>query len=215
MKHWLVGLVALACACGGGESDDAPPLDAAGVDTGSATDGGAPDTATPRDTGAPSVDSGPGDAGGAEADGGAPEDAGADAGAGRDAGGETDAGSTADCPDARCYCERTLGVWDEAACGHYVCGVPNDCEALIPGCDCGDNLNFVEGAGCVIDVACGCGDARCFCEGTGGVWDEAACGNYFCGMPNPCDAVIPGCDCGEGRNFVASEGCAAADICVE
>lgn len=59
-------------------------------------------------------------------------------------------------------CEATAGTWDPTACGDYVCGIPNDCEALIPGCDCGQDANFVEGEGCVADDVCStfeCGDA--------------------------------------------------------
>lgn len=51
-------------------------------------------------------------------------------------------------------CEDTGGTWDENACDHYVCGVPNACKAIIPGCDCGPDANFVEGEGCVDDDAC-------------------------------------------------------------
>lgn len=58
-------------------------------------------------------------------------------------------------------CEATDGTWEPAACGDYVCGIPNACEAIIPGCDCGQDANFVEGEGCVPDDACAtfdCGD---------------------------------------------------------
>lgn len=63
--------------------------------------------------------------------------------------------------DPQGLCESTDGTWDETACDHYVCGQPNACEAIIPGCDCGPDANFVEGEGCVDDDACGtfaCGD---------------------------------------------------------
>lgn len=59
-------------------------------------------------------------------------------------------------------CEATDGTWDPNACGDSFCGIPNDCEAVIPGCDCGPNANFVEDEGCVADDACttfDCGDA--------------------------------------------------------
>lgn len=70
-------------------------------------------------------------------------------------------GSTTDATDDQGLCEDTGGTWDDTACGHYVCGVPNTCEAIIPGCDCGDEANFVEGMGCQADDACttfACGD---------------------------------------------------------
>ena len=58
-------------------------------------------------------------------------------------------------------CESTDGTWEPNTCGDYLCGIPNDCEAIIPGCDCGQDANFVEGEGCVPDDACStfdCGD---------------------------------------------------------
>lgn len=58
-------------------------------------------------------------------------------------------------------CESTDGMWEPAACGDYVCGIPNDCDAIVPGCDCGQDANFVEGEGCVLDDTCStfdCGD---------------------------------------------------------
>ena len=51
-------------------------------------------------------------------------------------------------------CESTDGTWEPGACGHYVCGIPNACEAIIPGCDCGPTANFIEDEGCVADDAC-------------------------------------------------------------
>lgn len=60
--------------------------------------------------------------------------------------------STGDDPQG--LCEATGGTWDPNACEDYVCGVPNACEAVIPGCDCGPDANFVEGEGCVDDPKC-------------------------------------------------------------
>ncbi len=51
------------------------------------------------------------------------------------------------------------------------------------------------------------------CESTDGTWEPNACGDYVCGLPNDCEAVIPGCNCGQDANFVEGEGCVAADIC--
>lgn len=51
-------------------------------------------------------------------------------------------------------CESTGGTWVETSCGHYECGMPPVCAAVIPGCDCGPTMNFVEGTGCVEDPAC-------------------------------------------------------------
>ena len=61
-------------------------------------------------------------------------------------------------------CEATGGSWDEASCGHYNCGEPPSCEALIPGCNCGPGANFVTGEGCVKDSSCGGGNG-CAYEG--------------------------------------------------
>lgn len=36
----------------------------------------------------------------------------------------------------------------------YLCGLPPACTAVIPGCDCGSDANFVPGAGCVEDPGC-------------------------------------------------------------
>jgi hypothetical protein len=146
------------------------------------------------------------------ADGGAGEDGGpgVDASAPEDGGPEADASA---CADEQCYCEATGGSWDETACGHYMCGVPNDCRAVIPGCDCGFGENFVDGAGCAADDSCTCDTDECLCESTGGTWDETACGDYSCGAPNPCAAIIPGCDCGFSENFVDGAGCETDPSC--
>jgi len=59
------------------------------------------------------------------------------------------------CDDDEFMCDYTDGVWDAGSCGHYHCGDPPDCEALIPGCDCGAGRSFVTGEGCVADASCG------------------------------------------------------------
>ena len=180
--------------------------------------------------------------------------------------------------DEKAQCVETNGRWDDTSCGHYPCGQQPMCEALIPGCDCGEGRTFREGKGCVEDANCsgdpcatlggsaahgdvipdedGCNNSTCIdgqlactdmvcaecwgaftdsdgacrspndgvypadccdepslCEGTGGTWDEASCGNYECGQYPACDAIIPGCDCGSGRNFDAKQGCYRDDTC--
>ncbi|MGH1344618.1 MAG: hypothetical protein ACRBN8_23870 [Nannocystales bacterium] len=62
--------------------------------------------------------------------------------------------SSTGAPGPQALCESTDGTWDPTACGDYYCGIPNDCEALDPGCDCGPDANFVDGEGCVADDAC-------------------------------------------------------------
>ena len=51
------------------------------------------------------------------------------------------------------------------------------------------------------------------CVATGGWWDVNSCGHYWCGLPPDCDAIIPGCDCGEGRSFAAGTGCFDDESC--
>jgi hypothetical protein len=51
-------------------------------------------------------------------------------------------------------CIATGGRWDAGSCGHYQCGLPPACQALIPGCDCGPGQTFMPGVGCTQDAAC-------------------------------------------------------------
>lgn len=51
-------------------------------------------------------------------------------------------------------CVSTGGVWDPGSCGHYFCGQFPDCDAIVPGCDCGSARNFEDGTGCIDDPAC-------------------------------------------------------------
>ena len=148
--------------------------------------------------------------------------------------GEVDEGCDPD--DEQALCEGTRGRWDETSCGHYQCGNPPSCEAIIPGCDCGPGGIFMDGEGCVEVPGCGtppqeeCGDRidndqdgfvdegcegdGLLCERSGGVWHPEACGHYSCGLPNECAAIIPGCDCGAGGNFMEGVGCADDPACV-
>lgn len=52
------------------------------------------------------------------------------------------------------------------------------------------------------------------CIDTGGSWDETSCGDYWCGIPPQCDAIIPGCNCGEGKIFDAELGCIESEECI-
>ncbi len=51
-------------------------------------------------------------------------------------------------------CRQTGGNWELLACDHYYCGLPQECAAVIPGCDCGPTANFEDGVGCMPDDAC-------------------------------------------------------------
>ncbi len=50
--------------------------------------------------------------------------------------------------EGRRLCEDTGGEWRRDSCGHYDCGAPPDCLAVIPGCDCGDAHRFDADSGC-------------------------------------------------------------------
>jgi len=58
-------------------------------------------------------------------------------------------------PSEATLCVETGGVWDPTSCGHYRCGAFPECDAVIPGCNCGPERNFRAGVGCVDDPACG------------------------------------------------------------
>lgn len=51
-------------------------------------------------------------------------------------------------------CTSTGGTWDAAACGHTRCGLRPECNAIIPGCDCGLGKVFGRGEGCVVSTEC-------------------------------------------------------------
>jgi hypothetical protein len=74
----------------------------------------------------------------------------------------------------------------------------------------------------IVCLACGLERTVCIgpragketlCVATGGRWDPTSCGHYECGQFPPCDAIIPGCDCGPGRNFTPGRGCIADPRC--
>jgi hypothetical protein len=71
----------------------------------------------------------------------------------------------AECADGACrivaqsmddsgLCTNTEGTWVANTCGHWECGQPPICAALIPGCDCGPTMNFSAGVGCAVDPEC-------------------------------------------------------------
>lgn len=87
--------------------------------------------------------------------------------------------------DDQADCEATGGTWDPTACGHYDCGLPQECAAVIPGCDCGPAMNFVDGTGCVEDPAClqatfECGELQCIVA-------TEYCEVFHQGVPGPSD----------------------------
>jgi hypothetical protein len=49
---------------------------------------------------------------------------------------------------------NTHGLWYPTSCGHFHCGTPPDCEAIIPGCNCGVGWEFDENEGCIASDEC-------------------------------------------------------------
>ncbi len=102
----------------------------------------------------------------------------ASTGSGEDTGSDTDSASTAgvtsdtssesesDGPQDEMTCLDTGGTWVPEACGHYTCGIPQDCQAVIPGCDCGPFRVFASGVGCFVDDKCETAEFACGPEAT-------------------------------------------------
>lgn len=112
------------------------------------------------------------------------------------------------CPNSpKTLCETTHGNWHTDTDGHYICGLPGVCDSATPGCNCGPEANFQEGLGCVPDNGCPPPSEQALCEYTDGEWDLTACSHDVCGVPNDCNLVIPGCDCGPHATFALGEGC--------
>ena len=113
-------------------------------------------------------------------------------------------------------CESTGGTWDEASCGHWKCGEPPACDAIIPGCNCGEGKVFDGGVGCMESPECKGGfGAEDLCEVSGGDWLDDTCGHWECGIEPLCEAIIPGCNCGEGLIFDEQAGCIMWPECEE
>lgn len=103
-------------------------------------------------------------------------------------------------------CVTTGGTWDPGSCGHYSCGRPPSCEALIPGCNCGIDGTFGE-SGCAVDASCDaatmafdCGTTSCDSVGTQ-YCDEADSGpagtlvRSCADIPSSCFADGEPCTC--------------------
>ena len=98
--------------------------------------------------------------------------------------GATDSSTGTDTDDSEPQqrCEDSGGIWDVTSCGHYTCGLPPECAAVVPGCDCGVGSTFVEGpgGGCEPSEACETVAFSCGPELT-------------CSAPSEfCDVLIPG-----------------------
>lgn len=100
------------------------------------------------------------------------------------------------CCDDQGVCEASGGTWDPIACGDYTCGAPQNCDAVIPGCDCGAGANFEPGLGCVPDPSCATNS--CFYDGA--VYGE--------GASWPADDGCNHCTCFEGSVYCTEIACA-------
>ncbi|HIN86668.1 MAG TPA: hypothetical protein EYN06_09320, partial [Myxococcales bacterium] len=106
-------------------------------------------------------------------------------------------------------CTETGGSWLPNTCGDWKCGEMPLCDAIIPGCNCGAKMSFDLEKGCFNDADCDGGDkpAEKLCTETGGSWLPDTCGDWKCGDPPACDAIIPGCNCGAKMSFDLEKGC--------
>jgi hypothetical protein len=113
-------------------------------------------------------------------------------------------------------CVDTGGRWDPISCGHYHCGFFPECDAVIPGCDCGAGLNFKPGLGCIPDPQC-----APICTADSDCPPGSMCNNC---NGAPCNSCRPrGCvplfcdfeaDCPPGSRCVGSSVCPPDVTCV-
>ena len=87
-------------------------------------------------------------------------------------GSESSSGADTDGGDEQVLCEHSGGVWDLKSCGHYTCGLAPDCDAVVPGCDCGVGSTFAVKVGCFpspgcepVEFACGGDTNNCSAPG--------------------------------------------------
>lgn len=186
MKHLGFFVVALLVACNSGsdgDTDSGNNSGSGGTGSSTGTDPSMSATESESETANSNSASASGSTSGSsttsESDSDDSSGGGSSTGGGSSSGGSSSGVSSSSTgePDPEQLCEDTGGTWDETACDHYTCGVPNACEAIIPGCDCGPDANFVEGEGCVADDAC----ATFNCE------DEIECqvGSEYCEVAFP------------------------------
>ncbi len=98
-----------------------------------------------------------------DADADSDTDTDADSDVDSDADGDSDSDTDADTDsdtdtELEALCEASGGTWDPSSCGDYYCGDPPDCEAVIPGCDCGPYAIFDHNWGCIVSQECPCPD---------------------------------------------------------
>ena len=203
----LAPLLATGCIVTKDMEDD----DTAGSDSGSSTTSPTTDTGVVSTTtdgaSSSSSDSGPDDS--TTSTDGASSSSTTDATEGGSSSSDSGGG------DDQALCESTGGTWEPTSCGHYDCGLPPECAAIIPGCDCGATMNFADGQGCVEDDQClaatfDCGPTETctvateYCEAfVPGVPGPTS---YSC-MPLPAACVGDGtCVCLAGQGIPGPEG---------
>ena len=141
--------------------------------------------------------------------------------------GGSDTGSGADCdgfaglecPEGE-FCYHDTGVCLTIGDALGECRtIPDACILLLDpvcGCDGSTYGNACEahtqGVSVASEAECGA-TAQEKCVESDGTWEPTTCGHYQCGLPNECAAVIPGCDCGPGRNFYDQVGCMDDESC--
>lgn len=189
---------------GGSSSEDSGASMTSGASAAGSTSGSASDTATSTTTTAGS-ESGDTEAGvtslviGTDSSGGT----------------ESSTGSDTDGGEDQVLCEDSGGLWEVMSCGHYMCGLPPECAAIVPGCDCGEHQVFVEGLGCRVGAECDpyefdCGKELClapehFCDVT--IPGPKGPTNYECvDMPAACDGNYS-CACLDAEGLVAPGEC--------
>ncbi len=189
-----------AFACDGGEGGDGDETESSGSGSSGEGEGGSTGDAEGSGSGS--------EGGDGSGEGGSSSGSGSSSG---DEGTTGDEGTAGDTPED--LCELSDGVWEPQSCGNFLCGEPPACAAIIPGCDCGEGMNFEEGVGCVLDETCPNAQDILDCTLSGGLWDPLSCGHYSCGEIPDCDAIIPGCNCGALKSFETGTGCVIDPSC--
>ncbi|MEM6296117.1 MAG: hypothetical protein AAGA54_32895 [Myxococcota bacterium] len=134
-----------------------------------------------------------------------------------DSDGESSTGfSETDGGEAQVQCENTGGTWDMISCGDYICGFAPDCDAVVPGCDCGVGNTFEMGEGCLPDPTCEPIEFACGpdldCDAPAEYCDELVPGvpgpsSYMCvAVPDACEGDYS-CECLEAAGVTGGADC--------
>jgi hypothetical protein len=114
-------------------------------------------------------------------------------------------GATNECDFDSCHPER-CDEPGEPCCDPYPGDGPNYCNV---GLTC--SSDGCQRAQTTTPEA----QALAACEATGGSWDYQSCGDYVCGLPPDCTAIVAGCNCGYYASFEsAPAGCQPDVACM-